>query len=49
MVDNLAKKGDECPLNQDHLALFTIANLECETCPLYGLVGCPLFNVLKFM
>ena len=39
MVDNLAKKCDECPLNV-RLAY----NWNRENCPLYGVAGCPLFR-----
>ena len=40
MVDNLAIKVDECPLNQCFLSI----NWDCESCPLYGVVWCPLFR-----
>ena len=40
MVDNLAKKVDECPLNWDRQVLYAY-NWDCESCPLYGVAGCP--------
>ena len=45
MVDSLAEKVDECPLNRDR-CLRTIAVRTCdrENCPLYGVAGCPLFR-----
>ena len=50
MVDNLAERIDECPLNQGcYVLLCTIGS---EKCSLYGVAGCPLFrvsNVLKSM
>ena len=43
MVDNLADKVDECPLNRGRLVLLAY-NWDRENCPLYGVVGCPLFR-----
>ena len=43
MVDSPAEKVDECPLNRGHLVL-PAYNWDCEHCPLYGVVGCPLFR-----
>ena len=43
MVDNLAKKVDECPLNRDRQVLFAYI-WDRESCPLYGVAGCPLFR-----
>ena len=43
MVDNLAEKVNECPLNRGHEVLFAY-NWNCENCRLYGVVGCPLFR-----
>ena len=43
MVDNLAEKVDACPLNWDCKVLFAY-NWDRETCPLYGVAGCPLFR-----
>ena len=43
MVDNLAKKVDECPLNWDSQILFAY-NWERESCPLYGVLRCTLFR-----
>ena len=43
MADNLAKKVDECLLNQGCQVLFAY-NWDRETCPLYGVAGCPLFR-----
>ena len=40
MVDNLAEKLNEWPLNWCHY----VYDLECEMCPLYGVVGCQLFR-----
>ena len=39
-MDNLAEKVDKCPLNQVWFAY----NWDREGCPLYGVVGCPLFR-----
>ena len=43
MVDNLAEKVNECPLNWDPWVLFAY-NWDCEKCPLYRVAGCPLFK-----
>ena len=43
MVDNLAEKVDECPLNRGHLVLL-VYNWDRENCPLYRVAGCPLFR-----
>ena len=44
MVDNLAERVDECPLNQDHKVLLTYL-WDCENCPnIYGVAGCLLFR-----
>ena len=43
MVENLAEKVDKCQLNQCCYVLFAY-NWECINCPLYGVVGCPLFR-----
>ena len=43
MVDNLAEKVDECPLNRDRLVLL-VYNWDRENCLLYGVAGCPLFR-----
>ena len=43
MVDNLAEKVDECLLNRGRKVLFTY-NWDHGNCPLYGVVGCPLFR-----
>ena len=43
MVDNLAKKVDECPLNCDRYVLF-VYNWDRESCPLYRIARCPLFR-----
>ena len=43
MVDNLAEKVHECPQNRGREVLFAY-NRVCENCPLYGVVGCPLFR-----
>ena len=43
IVDNLAKKVDECPLNRDRLVLFAY-NWDRESCLLCGVVTCPLFR-----
>ena len=43
MVDNLAKKVDKCPLNRDRQVLFAY-DWDRESCPLYGVAGCPLFR-----
>ena len=43
MIDNLALKVDECPLNRGHKVLLAY-NWDRENCPLYGVVGCPLFR-----
>ena len=39
-MDNLAKKVDDCPRNRDRKAY----NWDRESCPLYGVAGCPLFR-----
>ena len=43
MVDNLAEKVDECPLNRGRYVLFAY-NWDRESCLLYGAAGCPLFR-----
>ena len=43
MVDNLAEKVDECPLNWGRCVLLAY-NWDRENCPLYGVVGCLLFR-----
>ena len=43
MVDNLAEKVDECPLNRGRRVLL-VYNLDRKNCPLYGVAGCPLFR-----
>ena len=43
MVDNPAEKVDECPLNRGPKVLFAY-NWDRESCPLYGVAGCPLFR-----
>ena len=43
MVDNLAEKVDECPLNRGRCILLAY-NWDRENCPLYGVAGCPLFR-----
>ena len=43
MVDNLAEKVDECPLNWGREVLL-VYNWDPQNCPLYGVVGCPLFR-----
>ena len=43
MVDNLAEKVDECPLNRGREVLLAY-NWDRESCPLYGVAGCPLFR-----
>ena len=43
MVDNLAEKIDECPLNRSRVVLFAYS-WDRESCPLYGVAGCPLFR-----
>ena len=43
MVDNLAEKVDECPLNQGRLVLLAY-NWDHENCLLYGVAGCLLFR-----
>ena len=40
MVDQLAEKFDECPLNWGHYVL----NWGREPCPLYGVAGYSLFR-----
>ena len=48
MVDNLAEKVDERLLNQGCSVLFAY-NLDCESCLLYGVAGCPLLmGLLKY-
>ena len=42
-MDNPAEKVDECPLNRGHKVLFAY-NWDRESCPLYGVVGCPLLR-----
>ena len=42
-MDNLAKKVDDCLRNRDRKVLFAY-NWDRESCPLYGVVGCPLFR-----
>ena len=44
MAVNLAEKVNECLLNWGRQVLFTY-NWDHETCPLYGVAGCPLFNI----
>ena len=46
MVDNLAEKVDECPLNRGRWVLLA-CNWDRENCPLYGVAGCPLFRGLS--
>ena len=43
MVDNLAEKVDECPLNWGCRVLLAY-NWDRKNCPLYGVVGCLLFR-----
>ena len=43
MVDNPAEKVDECPLNRGRKVLFAY-NWDRESCPLYGVAGCPLLR-----
>ena len=43
MVDICAEKVDECPLNRGCKVLFAY-NWDRKSCPLYGVVGCPLFR-----
>ena len=43
MVDNPAEKVDECPLNRGRYVLF-VYNWDRESCPLYGVAGCPLLR-----
>ena len=43
MVDNLAEKVDECPLNRGRRVLL-VYNWDHKNCPLYGVAGCPLFR-----
>ena len=43
MVDNLAEKVDECPLNRGRCVLLAY-NWDHENWPLYRVVGCPLFR-----
>ena len=43
MVDNLAKKVDECPLNRGRWVLL-VYNWDRENYALYGVAGCPLFR-----
>ena len=42
-MDNLAKKVDDCPRIGIVKYLFAY-NWDRESCPLYGVVGCPLFR-----
>ena len=45
MVDNLAEKVDECPLNWDRRVLLVyMYNWDRKNCRLYGVVGCLLFR-----
>ena len=41
MVDNLAEKADECPLNH--------VNQDRKNCLLYGVAGCLLFRVAQVL
>ena len=43
MVDNLAEKVAECPLNRGRWVLLA-CNWDRDNCPLYGVAGCPLFR-----
>ena len=43
MVDNLAEKVDECPMNWGRYVLL-MYNLDPENCLLYGEERCPLFR-----
>ena len=43
MVDSLAEKVNECPLNRV-VKLFFAYNWDSENCPLCGVAGCPLFR-----
>ena len=43
IVDNLAEKVNECPQNRGRQVLFAY-NWDHESCPLYGVAGCPLFR-----
>ena len=43
MVDNRAEKVDECLLNRGRKVSFAY-NWDRESCPLYGVAGCPLFR-----
>ena len=43
MVDNLAEKVEECPLNWGCWVLLAY-NWDHENCPLCGVAGCPLFR-----
>ena len=43
MVDNLAEKVSECPLNWGRSVLFAY-NWNGEKCLLYAVAGCPLFR-----
>ena len=44
MVDNLAKKVDECPLNLGCLVFCFPCNWDRKNGLLYGVAGCPLFR-----
>ena len=39
-MDNPAEKVDECPLNRGRKTY----NWDRESCPLYGIAGCPLLR-----
>ena len=43
MVDSLAEKADECPLNWGRKVLF-VYEWDCKNCLLYRVTGCPLFR-----
>ena len=43
MVDNLAEKVNDCPLNRGRWVLLAY-NWDHESCPLYRVAGCLLFG-----